>query len=441
MPKMIELIRQSAVPANVMRSAARGALSLPSGEMIEILVYLTSNPVFAEQAKMTLAGWDEASSVATAADPATPWEVLSYLISPENLRPKLLPALLDNPSIRESVFIDMAPKAPREIVENMLRSQRIKRSAHILHALLTNPNLKKDETQQVQQALHSLGEETTKIMAYKEADSQEQTQYEIEHAEEIAAAEAENLPFELYGQDEELDDIENLEALTPADEATAEAGAAAPAEVEIAAVGAQAISAQQDSVETVALAEPTAAPQAGEAETLSPQDTPAVGDSDSESERERLAKIREAQSKSRERLTSFQKIARMSVKERIQLAVRGNKEERFILIRDGARLVSVGVLNSPKLTEAEVEQFATMKNVSDNVLREIARSHKFMKNYNVVRNLANNPRTPIDLSLNLVNFLMIGDLKSLSSNKNVGDTLRKLALKRFKDKTEVKRGG
>ena len=167
MPKMIDLIRQSAVPASVMRSAARGALSLPTGEMIEILVYLTSNPVFAEQAKMTLAGWDEPSSITTASDPTTPWEVLRYLISPENLRPKLLPALLENSSIRESVFIDMAPKGSREIVDIMLRSQRVKRSAHILHALLTNPNLKEAETQQLYLALRSLGEETTKIMAYR----------------------------------------------------------------------------------------------------------------------------------------------------------------------------------------------------------------------------------------------------------------------------------
>ena len=430
MPKMIDLIRESAVPASVMRSAARGALSLPNTEMIEILVYLTTNPVFAEQAKMTLAGWDESSSIAAAANPATPWEVLSYMITPENLRPKLLPALLENTSIREAVLIEMAQGASREIVETMLRSQRVNRSAHILHALLTNPNLKGSETEHLHGTLRSLGEETTKIMAYKEADSEERTQYEIEHADEIAAAEAENLPFEIYGQDEELDDLEHLEAVVPADveaagaESTRGDSAAGAAEFEVVA-GAPSASAnaQQDSVETVALADSSAAEAAGAPE----------------SDLVRLTKIRDAQNKSRERLTSFQKIARMSVRERIQLAVKGSKEERFILIRDGARLVSSAVLNSPKLSEAEVEYFASMKNVSDTVLREISRNHKFMKNYNVIRNLTSNPRCPLDLSLTLVNHLLVGDLKNLSSNKNVADTLRKLALKRFKDKTETKR--
>src|SRR5579859_7179115 len=436
MPKMIELIRESAVPANVMRSAARGALSLPNTEMLEILVYLTTNPVFAEQAKMTLAGWNENSSIAAAADPATPWEVLSYMIAPENLRPKLLPALLENPSIREAVIIEMAERASREIVETMLRSKRVNHSAHILHALLTNPNLKESETQQMHDALCYLGEETTKIMAYKEADSEERTQYEIDHADEIAAAETENLPFEIYGQDEELDDLEHLEAVVPADAGAAGAesprgdSAAGVAEFETVAGAATAsANAQQDSMETVALADSAAAQAAPE------------GDAATEGDLVRLTKIRDAQNKSRERLTSFQKIARMSVRERIQLAVKGTKEERFILIRDGARLVSSAVLNSPKLTEAEVEYFASMKNVSDTVLREISRNHKFMKNYNVIRNLTSNPRTPLDLSLTLVNHLLVGDLKNLSSNKNIADTLRKLALKRFKDKTDTKRGG
>ena len=93
MPKMIDLIRQSAVPANVVRSAARGALTLPPGEMLEILVYLAGTPIFGEQARITLAGWDEAACITVAADPLTSWEVLSYLVNPANLRPRLLPLL------------------------------------------------------------------------------------------------------------------------------------------------------------------------------------------------------------------------------------------------------------------------------------------------------------------------------------------------------------
>src|SRR5215470_14723126 len=98
MPRMIDLVRKSQMSANMMQAAARGALMVQPGEMIEILVHLAQhNKVFGEQARMTLAGWDEKASISVASDPATPKEVLNYLISARNLRPTLLPALLGNP--------------------------------------------------------------------------------------------------------------------------------------------------------------------------------------------------------------------------------------------------------------------------------------------------------------------------------------------------------
>ena len=142
MSRMIDLIRASAVPSNLMQSASKGSLSVPAAEMIEILVYLAvHNKIFGQQAQLTLAGWDEASSRAAASSPGTPREVLDYLISPKNLRPVLLPALLANPSVSAESLFELAPSAGREVVEVMLKSERIKHSPTILHALLSNPSL------------------------------------------------------------------------------------------------------------------------------------------------------------------------------------------------------------------------------------------------------------------------------------------------------------
>lgn len=394
MPKMIELIRQSAVPANVVRSAARGALTLPAGEMVEILVFLAGTPVFGEQARMTLAGWDEAASIAVAADPLTPWEVLSYMVAPANLRPRLLPALVENPSVREAALLELAQKNSREIIDSMLASNRAKRSDHLLHALLSNPVLTAEESKRVEGYLHNLGMGTAQIEAYQEVEQQEKTQYEIDHAEEIAAEEAAGKAFSYYGSDED-EDVEKLEELTPVGE-------------------------DRPEVATV-----EAAPQEPAAAAAATAAAP--------------AKVPEGE-KAPERVSTLQKIARMSVGQRIQLAMKGNKEERFILVRDGSKLVSSAVLQSPKVSDGEIEMFAGMKNVQESVLRDIARNHKFMKNYGVVRSLSSNPRCPLDLSLTMMNHLLVGDLKALSMNKNVPETLRKLALKRFKEKTEKKQG-
>jgi hypothetical protein len=136
-----------------------------------------------------------------------------------------------------------------------------------------------------------------------------------------------------------------------------------------------------------------------------------------------------------ERLSPLQKIARMTVGERVKLAMLGNKEERSILIRDGSRVVYSAVLASPKLSDAEAETIAAMKNVQEGVLRELARKRKFIKNYGVVKALVNNPRCPLDISLTFLKNLMAPDLRFLSINKNVPDTLRKVALKTHKEKT------
>ena len=79
MPRMIDLIRASAVPATLMQSAAKGALSVPPGEMIEILVYLSSHKLFGEQARLTLAGWELQASLAAASDPKTSAEIAKAL--------------------------------------------------------------------------------------------------------------------------------------------------------------------------------------------------------------------------------------------------------------------------------------------------------------------------------------------------------------------------
>ena len=378
MPRMIELIRQSAVPAAVMRTAAKGALAVPAEEMIEILVTLSSHAIFGEQARMTLASWEEKSALAVAANPATPWEVLEYMIAPENRRPKLVPALLENPTVREVHLQDMAQTASRELVDMMLASARVRRSKDVLHALGTNHHLTEQEIADLKAALTALGEDTAEFEAFQELGEGEKSQYEIEHAAEIAAEEGK--AFELVGNV-----LEDEEAIA-------------------------------------------AAPEAGAAPAASPAEAPM-------SEEEKNKKMREAEAKTRERVSTLTKIANLKVGDRVQLAMKGSKDERFILIRDGSKVVSSAVLQSPKLSDAEVETFAAMKNVQESVLRDIARSKKFMKNYSVIRSLANNPRCPLDIGLGLMNHLLVNDLKALSMNKNVPETLRKLALRKFKEKS------
>jgi hypothetical protein len=140
-----------------------------------------------------------------------------------------------------------------------------------------------------------------------------------------------------------------------------------------------------------------------------------------------------------ERQTLLQKIGRMSAAEKIKAALTGNQEERLVLIRDSNKIVSRAVLQSPKVSDSEIENIASMKSVSEEILRLVATNRKYLKNYNVVRQLINNPRTPIDIGLRLINRLNARDLKGLILNRNIADVVRGLAEKMIKQKEEAQK--
>jgi hypothetical protein len=124
------------------------------------------------------------------------------------------------------------------------------------------------------------------------------------------------------------------------------------------------------------------------------------------------------------RETLLQKLSRLRVVERVQLALKGGRDERLLLIRDPCKVVQRAVLQSPQLSEQEVESYANMATLSDETLRLIAGNRKFRKNYAILRGLTFNPKTPLEVTLHFLPHLTPLDLKFLSTNKNVSDTLR-----------------
>ena len=129
------------------------------------------------------------------------------------------------------------------------------------------------------------------------------------------------------------------------------------------------------------------------------------------------------------RETLMQKVTHMNVVQRLTLALKGGRSERLLLIHDSNKLVQRCVLQSPRLTDSEVEAFASMTNLTGEILRAIALTRIFMKNYTIVKNLVNNPKTPLDVSLHLFPRLTATDLVKLTANKNIPETLRSTALK------------
>lgn len=125
----------------------------------------------------------------------------------------------------------------------------------------------------------------------------------------------------------------------------------------------------------------------------------------------------------------MQRLARLRVVERVQLALKGGRDERLLLIRDPCKVVQRAVLQSPKLSMQEVESFAAMRTLSDEALRIISINRKYMKSYIIQRNLVFNPKTPLEVTLHLLPLMKAPELKLLLTNKNIADTLRTAAFR------------
>ncbi len=138
------------------------------------------------------------------------------------------------------------------------------------------------------------------------------------------------------------------------------------------------------------------------------------------------------------RKTLLQQISRMTVSQRVKFAMKGGSDARRTLIRDANKVVQRAVLQSPRLTDQEVEGFASMTNLTDEILRLIGRNRNFRKNYNVIRNLMNNGKAPLDATLGMLPMLNPADLKKLSMSKNIPETLRSSALKLIRQRATAK---
>ena len=417
---MLDLIRSNALSSHQMMTASKGALHVPAPEMVEILVYIAEhNKIFGGHARFTLAAWDEASAKTIVTDPSTPKEVLDYWLEPKNLRPTLYPLLLENPSVSLVKVAELATTLKGEWIDAMIASPRVRNSRQLQNDLASNKQLSGVQTARIQELI--TGRPVEIPVSNDSPQPEPAPEVKVEHAE-VAEVSATAQPQQTLPPNDEPSDPEADEALVAFfKEHAAEINAEGDKPF-------QPIGGFYDEVHTEPETHAVAA-AAGAAPGTAP--SPCVPAP------KHIVPKKLANPEDEKRGSVLQKISRLDVKGRIQLAVKGTKEERAILVRDGTKIVALAVLDSPKISDGEVEKFASQKNVLEAVLRSIPMRRRFAKNYAVVRNLTFNPRTPIDVALGLMKNLLVQDLKHLSGNKEVSETIRKLALRMFKQRVEA----
>ncbi len=138
-----------------------------------------------------------------------------------------------------------------------------------------------------------------------------------------------------------------------------------------------------------------------------------------------------------ERVSLIRRIMFLNARDRMKLAMKGDREARSILIRDSNRLVAVAVINNPRVTDQEVENIAAMRTVADEVLRIISLNRAWARSYTIIHNLVRNPRTPIPTAISTLPRIRTKDLQNLTLNRNVSEAVRRQAMRL----TQVRGGG
>jgi hypothetical protein len=129
----------------------------------------------------------------------------------------------------------------------------------------------------------------------------------------------------------------------------------------------------------------------------------------------------------KKKLNLTQQLQKMTMSQKIKLALSGAKEARGLLIRESSKTIALGVLANPRITIGEVEFFAKSTNLSEDVIRKIGTNSEWSKKTAVSSALVNNPKTPVAISLGFITRMSIRELSILEKSRNVPAAVRTAA--------------
>jgi hypothetical protein len=391
---LVKAIVAGKAPQQARMMAARGLLPLPQADLLEALVALraSDNAEIAAAADSTLESQDTGELLEIAKTVETAPAVLSYLATRQSLGREIHEAVTLNHSTPDEAIAELAnATADGSLLELIaINQQRLIRAPEIIEALISNPARTPEAERRARETRREFFEKergAQQIAGELRARGQTAAAEFFESAESVAgdepflAEDAWLIAKHIEVSDDDIDDswlaMERIEQLL------------------------------EESLEQ----------RAANAERL-------IADA-------RL----EGDEVSPERISLIRRVMMMTVKDRIKLGMKGDREARAILIRDSNRVVATAVMRNPRITDHEVENIAAMRTVADEVLRLIAMNRAWARNYPIILNLARNPRTPIATAVTILPRIHNRDLQGITQNRNVSEAVRRQAYRLFQTRT------
>ena len=383
---VVQAIIGGTAPRPARLAAARGMLPLPQNDRLEVLISLQANEdqELASAALETLEGESPEDLLIVAKGEDSPISVLSYLATRKEATREIHEAIALNAQTPDEALAKLASITTEgSLLELVAVNQtRLVRFPALIEAVLNNPARTPEAERRAKE---------TRLEFFEKERGARQIADELRARGQTAAAE--------FFEEAEL---------------TTDSGGLT---IEDAWIIAQHIEVSDADIDDSWL------PLERYEELLGETDADRAANLQRVIESERL----EAGDVSTERISLIRRIMLMNTRDRMKLAVKGDREARGILIRDSNKIVSSAVINNPRITEHEVENIAAMRTVSDDVLRLIALNRGWARQYPIIHNLARNPRTPIPTAMHILPRIRSKDLQTLAQSKNVSEAVRRQA--------------
>ncbi|MCO6509915.1 MAG: hypothetical protein J5I65_03910 [Aridibacter famidurans] len=392
---VVRAIADGKAPRPAQMAAAKGILPLPQVDLLEALVVLakSDDDEISSTAKETLSGQDEATLLSVITSESAPPVVLDHYALTPGASHTVYEAIVSNPATPNVSLIGIARTSRNpDLLELLsLNQQLLIKTPEIIDAILDNPNKSAEAERRAKE---------TKREFFEKERGAEQIARELRAQGKDAAAEfietaefAENLTDNPESSEMNIDDAMFIADFIEVPDAEVDDSWLSLEYIE-------------------EIYEETEAQRQAVVDKI-------IGDFRAEDEDELTT----------EKISMINRIMKMNMRDRMKLAMKGNREARNILIRDPNKIISTAVIQNPKITEQEVEKIANMRTVNADVLRMIAINRKWARNYKIVHTLCLNPRSPLANVMSFLPRLQMMDLKSIPSNKNVPEAVRKHALR------------
>lgn len=383
---VVKAIVEGTAPRPAVIAASRGLLPLPQTDLLEVLVTLarSEDTELARNAGDTLATQDSGALENSLRTPEIAASVLDHFARQGGLPAGVYEAIITNEKTQPETFIRFARSSVNgDLIERLAQNQQLLiRTPELIDAIIANPNRTSEAERRAT--------ETKREFFEKERGAQQIANELRAQGKEAAAEFIEQSEF---GQDFansglNVDDAMFLASMIEVPDS----------ETDDSWLGLEYIE---------------------EIYEESPEQRQAVVD-------KILGDLRlEDGEIGSERVSVLNRIMQMGMKDRVKLAMKGDREARNILIRDPNRIVAAAVVQNPRITEQEMEKISSMRSIPEDILRMIANDRQWSRSYAIVHNLARNPRTPIANIMNILSRLQLRDLAALAKNKNVSDAVRR----------------